>query len=66
MRDRSRVTIKLFNNIEGQSRNVKYTRLVPVGFDLGDLTYESSDILEAKMEFAFNLADKPPGGDSSS
>ena len=66
MRDRSRVTVRLFNNVEGQNRNIIYTRLVPVGFDLGDLTYESSDILEAKMEFAFNLSDGPPtGGDGS-
>jgi len=66
MRDRSRVTVRLFNNVEGQNRNIIYTKLVPVGFDLGDLSYDSSDILEAKMEFAFNLSDGPPtGGDSA-
>jgi len=49
----SNIQISLMNN--DKTRYLNYNNVLPVSFDLGEVSYSDSDIIEATMNFQYNL-----------
>jgi hypothetical protein len=57
LKNTSAVNLTLFNNVEGEKRRVNYTKMFPSSFDLGELEYGVSDVLEVRLQMMFNMPD---------
>lgn len=65
MKNTSAVNLALFNNVQGETRRINYVKMFPSSFDLGELEYGVSDVLEVRLELMFNMPDTGGGGNAN-